>query len=63
MAQQMCQRKSVAKVEIKARFVVSLSNSIPVSSFFLFMILIFTKYYPGLMEGTRKSEREEKKET
>lgn len=53
----------MAKVEIKARFVVSLSNSIPVSSFFLFMILIFTKYYPGLMEGTRKSEREEKKGT
>lgn len=63
MAQKMYQRKSVAKVEIKATLVRSLSNCVSVSSFFLYMILISTKFYTNLMESTNKSERQEKKET
>jgi len=53
----------VATAEIKARFLMSLSNCMLVSSFFLFLILISTEYYPSLMEDTRKSEREEKNMT
>lgn len=61
MAQQMYQRKSVAKVEIKARLVRSWSNCVSVSSFFLYMILISAKYYPNLMEGTDKVKDRKRK--